>query len=458
MPLAPRGLSLREVLYLLRCPRTLTTGFGKMLHHMKEKRDEFLAKRAAGERPILEKLYATELGGNMLNMHEQLVKHNGLPGLLKQAYLSPDQRLSDHEFDKFCREFQATWEAVPVDVLHSLTQAVRTPTGDPAECLVFLHALGAASEQGASDFGPKGFLRLLSTLYSLEGADIDTLAGFPPSKHGHVHNPAAYQIMNVAARLVAGEQRRNNDWPEDAVTAQEPFRVWVKALAYLTASSRDMRQWRGQVDAATPELAEHFIASLVARGAQPERIREGFQCMMHGLAGCPQLAGLSDMPSPGPAPCLFCGLSLGWDKERHTWNMWKDMKAGENMYFCGLRSMTPCVSVALGFLDPATHQNVLICLEGAERALPLWFVSAYPDEMEALVPCLTKCELVCDPVDALKACFGVFAKFARFGFILVRMRYTGLGMDDSFQRRVLAEGPPADELLAHITELSTHHR
>ena len=51
------------------------------------------------------------------------------------------------------------------------------------------------------------------------------------------------------------------------------------------------------------------------------------------------------------------------------------------------------------FLDDSTHQNVLLCMEGATHALPLWHCSEYPSEMETLVACLSKCTLVHDPVE-----------------------------------------------------------
>ena len=72
--------------------------------------------------------------------------------------------------------------------------------------------------------------------------------------------------------------------------------------------------------------------------------------------------------------------------------------------------------------------------------------------VQVLVPCLTQCEIVCDPIDALSGCSGLLAKFQRFGFLFVRLRYVGLGMSNSFQQKVLAEGPVADAALAQVAQ------
>ena len=190
--------------------------------------------------------------------------------------------------------------------------------------------------------------------------------------------------MNVSARLVAGEQRRNHEWPEDAAAAQEPFELWVKALAYLTAASQNLREL-----ASSKNRSDMFTAleSLVQRGADPERIQEGIRGLTQGLAAYPQLAALPNQPPPIGGPLLFCGISLSWDKEGHTWGMWQRLRAGQPMFFCGLRSMSASATVALNFLDPNSRQNVLVGLEDVQRALPLWHCSAYPDELEVAAFC-----------------------------------------------------------------------
>ena len=77
--------------------------------------------------------------------------------------------------------------------------------------------------------------------------------------------------MNVAARLVAGEQKQNYEWPQDACAAEAPFKDWVKVLAFLAVGSTDLTR---------PGVVTSLRApSLIAKKCDPERIEECVQSL-----------------------------------------------------------------------------------------------------------------------------------------------------------------------------------
>merc|ERR1712107_859032 len=150
--------------------------------------------------------------------------------------------------------------------------------------------------------------------------------------------------------------------------------------------------------------------------------------------------------STAASPCLFFGLNLSWDTERRVVNMYSGLKANEQLFFCGLRSMSLHPSVAMQFMkQDDTENNVLMVVEGLRMALPLWHCSQYKDELEALMPCLTRCVLQCDPMPQ--------TNFSGYTFLYLRLRYDGSGLDEPFLEQVRKDLRQDDETFEHISQI-----
>merc|ERR1719181_1079668 len=98
----------------------------------------------------------------------------------------------------------------------------------------------------------------------------------------------------------------------------------------------------------------------------------------------------------------------------------------------------------MNFLDPGDYDgkhNILVIVEGVRSALPLWTSSLLPWEFEALVPCLTNCIVVCDPVPQGRL------KNSPVGFTMGRRKFQEVALDSTFLKQVSSESTRDSALL-----------
>jgi hypothetical protein len=331
--------------------------------------------------------------------------------------------LTSHDtFAIFANKFMLTWRLAPGTTLQNLLRTLQMPGEREAHkgliYRVWEHLRGGIGSQ----FEHQGFLLFVAVLYSQEAKNIDKVMGWPSGAGSH-NLPVPYKLMNVAARLVGGEQEANNYDPRSPEAAVAPFASWVKVLACLSGASVLLR------DASIQSSVAAGIRNLEQRVGK-SKVDDALQSFSVGLSAWPDL--LLGGTSVGP-PCLFCGLDFSWDQNSNVMQTWAVKRKGDSVFFCGLRSMSLDPKVAAGFLkeDPTGSKSMLLVLEGLERGLPLWHCSQFPAEMEIVVPCLTRCTLVCDPMPQ--------TSFADKRFLYVRARFVEFGFDDAFISEVQAD-------------------
>jgi hypothetical protein len=422
-------------------------------------------KKVVDEQRMREKIEKEKtMEGERKMRQEQIAVMEELEGRGMAEAIKQTSIITEDQFMSSIEDFKSAWDRVHQTPFHSLLKSLRTPTMNSHRNLGALHLMWERMVEGKGDY-TNGSALLLAKLYTMEAKDVDMLVGFPKQAQGSHNAPAPYKTMNAAARLLSGEQDTNPEPPKTAAEAQEPFERWVKLMGCLSCTTLDLHDASG-IDQAVESLK--LLARDPTSGGR--RVASGNHisndCMnasigslRFGLAAWRELwPELQTLASDGEmtAPCFFSGLGLE-PVSAEIMSKLKAFKKGDPFYSCSLRSMSLHLPVAMGFMDSLDNRgdhNVLFAIEGVREIIPMWSISAYQGEIEAVLPCFTRLELVCDPVE----CCSFQGHQFKQRFLFIRLRYQSSGFDQEFTSKIRDEVRKDDEELARMSQESLRRR
>lgn len=382
--------------------------------------------------------------------------------------------ISEAQYGQFAAMFKQEWRIKQGTLLHTFTEAFQFPTADgDARQKTLQAAWDQAGSMVSKDFAPTGVLLLATMFYKLDARSLDEVLGFKDGAGSH-NSVAPQKAMNAVARLMSGEQASNHFEPRSASEAHDYFQTWVKFLAALTAAAEDLCS--DDVVEGLRALERPTLKGGVLPTGRRRRVEEAYNTLRMGLSAWPGLVPQGSPKAIPDAPCLFFSLNLEGDQARKALDAYSNLKAGSSFFFASMRSASLHPGVALRGCRAATSKStsasssseyssgkrtqtaelaqtvvgsgfqVLVAVEGLKKAVPLWHCSPNADELEALIPCLTRCVLQCDPVPNFR--------YAGFTFLYVRLRYEGSDLDEVFLETVRSDLRHDDDVLTKYSKVN----